>query len=135
MKRSDFILSGGFDERFRGWGSEDTLMGAKAFALGNYIVPVYSAAGFHISHNDRSIHKTQEKEQNHRLYLDVLQMPFSAADQGWTRQVCEQVQPSFFIPSHSRRPLSLHFLIRNIFFPLKKRYLIHFKRADISMHW
>ena len=51
---------GGYDERFYGWGCEDTLVGVRELALENYVIPVYSAARLHIAHGDRSPRKWQE---------------------------------------------------------------------------
>lgn len=45
-----FYQIGGYNEKFQGWGYEDTLIGALAIACGKYIIPVPSMCGFHISH-------------------------------------------------------------------------------------
>ena len=75
MLKSEFILVDGYDEDFRGWGWEDTMVGARAVALGNYIIPVYSATGLHISHKGRSQNKWLEAARNRRLYQTKIQMP------------------------------------------------------------
>lgn len=50
IRRDDYIKMDGSDERLTGWGCEDSLIGARAIGLGNYIIPVYSSASAHISH-------------------------------------------------------------------------------------
>lgn len=75
MKREDYNLIGGYDESFQGWGYGDTLIGAQAYANGRYIVPVYSATGFHVNHPDRSVTKWQEANANLARYNSILKMP------------------------------------------------------------
>lgn len=53
IARADLLAMGGSDERLVGWGCEDSLIGARSLALGNAIVPVYSAAGWHVWHPRR----------------------------------------------------------------------------------
>lgn len=64
LPRADYLFIGGYDEKIAGWGFGDTLLGAKAYALGNYIVPVYSAVGLHVAHADRSLTKWEEAKRN-----------------------------------------------------------------------
>jgi glycosyltransferase involved in cell wall biosynthesis len=64
LPRADYLAFGGYDEEFAGWGFGDTLLGARAFALGSYIVPVYSASGLHVAHPDRSSTKWEEARRN-----------------------------------------------------------------------
>lgn len=74
MPRSNFVLMDGYDEDFRGWGWEDTMVGARAVGLNNYLIPVYSATGLHISHPHRSQRKWLEAAQNRRLYQTKIRM-------------------------------------------------------------
>jgi glycosyltransferase involved in cell wall biosynthesis/tetratricopeptide (TPR) repeat protein len=83
LRRSDFATMDGYDERFYGWGCEDTLVGVRALALGRSIVPVYSAAGLHIAHGDRSPRKWQEFAANRRVFQAILQAPFATHDGQW----------------------------------------------------
>lgn len=76
LRRSDFIAMDGYDERFYGWGCEDTLVGVRALAMGLYIIPVYGAAGWHIAHPDRSPRKWQEFAANQRVFKSALQTGF-----------------------------------------------------------
>jgi glycosyltransferase involved in cell wall biosynthesis len=64
LPRRDYAEMGGYDELFVGWGFGDTLIGAKAFAVGKYIVPVYEAVGFHVAHADRRPNKWADAEMN-----------------------------------------------------------------------
>jgi glycosyltransferase involved in cell wall biosynthesis len=80
LPRVDFQRMEGYDERFYGWGWVDTLVGGRALALGNYIVPVYSAVGLHVAHLDRSPHKWQESDINYRLLQSTLRSPFIPGD-------------------------------------------------------
>lgn len=76
MRRSHFRSIDGFDEQLRGWGWDDTIVGARAIALGNYIIPVYSAVGMHIAHPDRSSYKWEESDSNYQILRENLQSPF-----------------------------------------------------------
>jgi len=86
----------GYDERFYGWGCEDTLVGMRALALETYIIPVYSAAGLHIAHGDRSPRKWQEFAANQRVFQSILRAPFVPGNKQWlgsaTRRVCEHFE-------------------------------------------
>ncbi len=83
LRRAEFAAMDGYDERFYGWGCEDTLVGVRALALGNYILPVYSAAGLHIAHGDRSRHKWREFAANRRVFHSVLHAPFVPDGTHW----------------------------------------------------
>jgi|GEM_PF-729946 len=95
LRRGDFLAMDGYDERFYGWGCEDTLVGVRALALGNYIVPVYGAAGLHVAHGDRSPRKWQEFAANRRVYQAILRTPFRpayGAGGGWLASASARVQ-------------------------------------------
>jgi len=95
MHRSDFLLMGGYDERFYGWGCEDTLLGVQAQAMGNYIIPVYSAAGLHITHSDRSTRKWQEFAMNRRVFQMILHSAFAAKEGRWLDRAKSRIQQYF----------------------------------------
>ena len=93
MRRRDFLAMGGFEEQIHEWGCEDKLLGARAIALGNYIIPVYSAGGFHLYHDLNKPHFLwrlhPERDQTWKklgstfqLYTSMLHAPFvrSSAD-------------------------------------------------------
>ena len=70
---SDLHLIGGFDEQLKGWGFSDTLIGAKAKALGRLIVPVITANGWHVGHPYRMKTQPQEAVENARRYNEILE--------------------------------------------------------------
>lgn len=95
LRRSDVLALGAFDENFYGWGGEDTLIGAKAIALGNYIIPIYSAAGLHVTHQDRTPNKKEEGALNSHLLQKALDAPFSTNYKGWIDQAKQRLQNTF----------------------------------------
>ncbi len=95
LRRSDFVAMDGYDEHFYGWGCEDTLVGVRAQAMENYVLPVYSAAGLHIAHGDRSPRKWQEFAANRRVFSTILQTPFALNSGRWLNAAKNRVQWSF----------------------------------------
>ena len=91
LRRSDFVAMDGYDERFYGWGCEDTLVGVRAMAMNRYIVPVYSAAGLHIAHGDRSRRKWQEFAANSRVFHTILHTPFVPGQARWLPRASTRV--------------------------------------------
>lgn len=71
LSRDVFEEIGGYDERLKGWGCTDGFLAAKAVASGNYVVPVYSASGFHIHHEDRSEKKLNEFKENRKKFFKI----------------------------------------------------------------
>ncbi len=96
LARKDFAAMDGYDERFYGWGCEDTLVGVRVLALERYVIPVYSAAGLHIAHGDRSQRKWQEFAANRRVFQAILRAPFVPGNPQWlpqaARRVCEHFE-------------------------------------------
>lgn len=76
--RTDLEAVGGYDQRFEGWGWEDTLLAAELIALGRYVVPVYTASGFHVAHPARSPRRWREAAENRRRYQHVLDQQWGA---------------------------------------------------------
>jgi tetratricopeptide (TPR) repeat protein len=76
LSRQAYLRMGGSDERLAGWGCEDSLIGARSIALGHYVVPVYAAAGGHISHPRRTPHEPQEFAANIATANRILDEPF-----------------------------------------------------------
>lgn len=105
LRRSDFLAMDGYDERFYGWGCEDTLVGVRALAMGKYIIPVYSAAGLHIAHGDRSRRKWQEFAANTRVFHMIRHTPFIPDQRRWLPQASQRVRRHLERkPVESRRP-------------------------------
>lgn len=78
IRRADYLRMGASDERLTGWGCEDSLIGARSMALGNVIVPVYSAASGHISHPKRTPHEPEEFAANIATATRILDEPFES---------------------------------------------------------
>lgn len=80
MKKKHFSLIGGFNSQFRGWGMEDTFIGACLIALHNFIIPVFSTGIFHIEHLPRSGNQEdliKEFNRNVLIYLDLVNAPIN----------------------------------------------------------
>lgn len=60
---------GGFDPRFVGYGSEDTFLGAKLIAAGNFVVPLTESGVFRIRHKPRSGDDDQQLRESLRATL------------------------------------------------------------------
>ncbi|MGZ3616697.1 MAG: glycosyltransferase [Ktedonobacteraceae bacterium] len=95
IARKDFEEIDGYDERFYGWGCEDTLVGVRALASGEYIIPVYSAAGLHIAHDDRSPRKWQEFAANRRVLQSILRTPFTPGNRQWLPGASRRISEHF----------------------------------------
>ncbi len=95
LSRADFVAMDGYDERFYGWGCEDTLVGVRALAMSTSILPVYSAAGLHIAHSDRSGRKWQEFAANQRVFKSILQSPFVPDTNQWLPYAKGRIQHHF----------------------------------------
>jgi len=78
IKKKSFDLIGGFNLQFKGWGMEDTYLGACLIATDNYIIPCLSTGVFHIEHPPRSgsvKKKIIEFNSNVLLYLSLINRP------------------------------------------------------------
>lgn len=73
MSKQVFEKVGGYDERFFGWGCEDSFLSAKVIAQGHYVIPVYAASGLHIEHKPRSGDlKYKEYRRNRKLFYRLI---------------------------------------------------------------
>jgi GT2 family glycosyltransferase len=95
MLRPTLQAMDGYDERFYGWGCEDTLIGARALAMGVPIVPIYSATGWHIAHGDRSPRKWHEFAANRRAYRAILASPFQPGEGHYLARARDRVANGF----------------------------------------
>lgn len=88
---SDLEAIGGFDERLQGWGYSDTLIGAKARALGRYIIPIISASGWHVSHPYRTPTQPLEATYNSHRYNEIIEQPLQNTNNSLIAKVKERV--------------------------------------------
>lgn len=75
ISKETFKEIGGFSTDFIGWGFEDTFFGAKAIAMGNFIIPVLCTGVYHINHPARSgseAQKNLELEKNLSTYKKLI---------------------------------------------------------------
>jgi len=78
MKTKEFNEIGGFNLQFKGWGMEDTFLGACLISQGNCIIPIVSTGAYHVEHPPRSGTKKtmmQEFNRNVLVYLDLVHLP------------------------------------------------------------
>ncbi|MFV2013993.1 MAG: glycosyltransferase [Candidatus Heimdallarchaeota archaeon] len=100
-----FVNVGGYDERFTGWGCEDSFLAAKAIAYEQYVIPIYAASGLHISHPPRSGNKKwDEYEQNRKLFYKLMNKPQIKDSTSWLNQAKKRILDSFeYSPSKKPR--------------------------------
>jgi len=75
VARKYVIEVGGFDLRFKGWGCEDTHLGAKLIARGLYLIPNLHATVYHLmksNHSKEKRRKIKEFYKNLKLYKTLL---------------------------------------------------------------
>jgi len=80
LKKDAFFKVGGFNLQFKGWGMEDTFLGACLIAANNYVIPCFSTGVFHIKHPNRSgsqLKKFTEFNRNVLVYLDLINKPLN----------------------------------------------------------
>lgn len=73
LSRSIYRKIGGYDERMVGWGCSDGYLAAKAISANQYIVPLYSASGLHISHPIRLKNRQLQYEANRKLFFNFIE--------------------------------------------------------------
>jgi GT2 family glycosyltransferase len=76
---ADLEQMGGCEERLVGYGCEDSLIGARAIALGRRVVPVYAAASAHVSHSPRDRRQSTQFAANLRTLAAIRGEPFAPA--------------------------------------------------------
>ncbi len=72
LRKKEFEAVGGFHEEFKGWGLEDTFLGARLIEKGNYVVPVLNSFVYHINHPPRRKNKDKEFKKNLSLYKKLI---------------------------------------------------------------
>lgn len=92
LSRDVFEEIGGYDERLKGWGCTDGFLAAKAVASGNYVVPVYSASGFHIHHEDRSEKKLNEFKENRKKFFKFSKTTQIDQHINWIKKASDRIK-------------------------------------------
>lgn len=105
LSRSVFIATGGYDERFLGWGCTDGYLAAKAIGAGNYVIPLYAASGLHISHPVRLENKQLQYERNRELFLKLIQTTKVDNHPDWLTNAKKRIIESF-VRNPQKRSLS-----------------------------
>lgn len=95
LPREMYYKIGGYDERLQGWGCTDSLMGAKAIAQDNFVVPIYSVSGLHIGHPFRTTNKLNEYTQNRKKFFDIIKTEDVNDHPNWLTKAKDRVIESF----------------------------------------
>ncbi|MEG3967119.1 glycosyltransferase [Microcoleus sp. T2B6] len=91
MRRSLINRIGGFEEKFQGWGWEDTWIGTLAICEGALIIPVPSATGYHLDHPDRSPSKWEESRQNFTLIEQLSRQSLNTAKSNYLENALARI--------------------------------------------
>lgn len=106
IEREQLLASGASDERLIGWGCEDSLIGARSLALGNAIVPIYSAVGWHVRHSRRDEREHDQFRRNLQVLERIYDEPFLIGSpdlSGFRHRVVEVAEPRR-APIYRREP-------------------------------
>ncbi len=98
LRRDDYLRMGGSEERLTGWGCEDSLIGARSIGLGNFVIPVYSAASAHIAHSRRDTSEVGQFEANIRTANSILDEPFAPPGEALLDRFRSRAQEVFAKP-------------------------------------
>lgn len=95
LPRDIFKKIGGFDDRFMGWGCDDGYVGAKVISEGLFIIPVYTATGFHISHPFRTNDVKSEYLYNRKIFFDFINSTNYRGHPNWFSIAKKRVKNKF----------------------------------------
>jgi len=95
LPRNIFNTIGGFDDRFEGWGCDDGYVGAKAISEGVYVIPVYTATAFHISHPFRTIDKQSEYDFNRKFFFEFINSTAYKGHPDWIAKARNRITSKF----------------------------------------
>jgi len=73
--RKDELKDNLFSIEFKGWGLEDTLLGAKFIAGGGFVIPLLNTGVYHIDHPSRSGSAEKQKveyQKNLKIYKEII---------------------------------------------------------------
>ena len=111
LVRSDLDDMGGSDERFVGWGCEDSLDRRPSHRAGAGIVPVYSGRSAHVSHHRVTLGRGEQFAANLRTMAAILDAPFEfprvVDSRPWKRRVLERFERPAPAGPRSAPPCSL----------------------------
>ncbi|WP_066494954.1 glycosyltransferase family 2 protein [Abyssisolibacter fermentans] len=71
MSKEFLLQVGSFDERFKGWGLEDTELGYRLFKAGGIFVKNDCAKNYHIEHARNKKVREEDEKRNHELFYDL----------------------------------------------------------------
>lgn len=97
LPKSIYLSVGGYDEQFKGWGSEDGYLAAKVIGDGHHMIPVYAASGFHISHQPRSKNRQSEYLENRKLFFHLIQTSNVGEYYNWIREARNRITETFIL--------------------------------------
>jgi glycosyltransferase involved in cell wall biosynthesis len=122
LPRDVFKKIGGFDERFKGWGCDDGYVGAKAISEGLFVIPVYTATGFHISHPFRTENVESEYAYNRKFFSEFVNSTNYNGHPDWISIAKKRVINKFI-----HQPKAGSFITQNI-----SQNTIHHKEFSIE---
>lgn len=102
MPRDIFNKIGGFDDRFEGWGCDDGYVGAKAISEGVFVIPVYTATGFHISHPFRTEDKQAEYDFNRKFFFDFINATEYPGHPDWIAKAAKRIDAKYTFSNAKR---------------------------------
>jgi len=102
MPRDIFNKIGGFDDRFEGWGCDDGYVGAKAISEGVFVIPVYTATGFHISHPFRTEDKQSEYDFNRKFFFDFINATDYLGHPDWIAKAAKRIDARYIISNSQK---------------------------------
>jgi tetratricopeptide (TPR) repeat protein len=79
IERDVLVAMGGSEPSLTGWGCEDSLIGARSLALGNYVVPVYGATAAHLAHPEQP-GRADQFARNIAVARAILEREFEPAE-------------------------------------------------------
>ncbi len=95
LSKDVYLRIGGYDERLHGWGCTDSLLAAKAISSNQYVIPIYSVSGLHISHPFRTKDKQLEYSENRKKFFEIIQSENIDGHPDWITHAKDRIIESF----------------------------------------
>ena len=123
LPRNIFNIIGGFDDRFEGWGCDDGYVGAKAISEEIFVIPIYTATAFHISHPFRTKDKQSEYDFNRKFFFEFINSTDYEGHPDWITKASKRITNKFSLKNKSlnsnpsldkkeeKVPISLEYLL------------------------